>query len=87
MIEIKDIQEIACQLYDPEGNLIGVIDTELQLNDVRLQIKTQSLEGYYCLFNSLNGGQYRIDFDKNGRVDFWPDGFFDTSMKQCMDLL
>lgn len=47
VIKINAIIEPVCPLFNPEGCWIGDITSELQLNDVRLQIKKAKLEGYY----------------------------------------
>jgi hypothetical protein len=39
MIQVRDIKETFCQLFDCNDNLIGTITSFLSLQDVRLQIK------------------------------------------------
>lgn len=75
------IKEPECSLYDPEGNCLGIINTSVILNDVRLQIKRQKLEGYYILFEN-----HRIDICSNGRMNSWPTGFFDLEINQLAQL-
>ena len=45
MIVINDIKEKPADLYCPAGELIGTVSTDLQMNDVCLQIKRL----IYCL--------------------------------------
>lgn len=77
-----NIKEPECSLYDPEGNCLGVINTSVILNDVRLQIKRQNLEGYYVLFEN-----HRIDIHGNGRLSYWPVGFYDIWQDQMFELI
>jgi predicted ATPase len=77
MVHINHIQEPVVPLYGPEG-LIGYIKNQLEFADVRGQIKTQRLQGYYFIFNDE-----RIDIDEYGNCSKWPKGFYD----QIDDLL
>lgn len=82
MVTINEFKQIECDLYDPNGNLIGTIKNEYSFNDVRIQIMKQRLEGYYVVFND-----YRIDIDVDGRLDSFPEGFYDILENQYDELL
>lgn len=77
MIKINHIPQIECDLYDPDGNLVGVIKSEYSWNDVRIQIKEHNLLGYYVMFNG-----HKIDILPDGRCLTWPEGFYDVIDKQ-----
>ena len=68
MVKIKSDKEIendTVELFDKSNNLIGNIESGLQMQDVCLQIKKLKLDGYYVTFN----GQKTI-IGKDGRVYF-----------------
>jgi hypothetical protein len=46
-IKIRDLKEPHYLLYNPKGELIGEVTSELQYNDVRLQIAERGISGYY----------------------------------------
>ena len=74
MITINNkIKETPVKLYDPNHNLIGIIENDYAFMDVRIQIKEQQLEGYYVIFQ-----KQKINITKHGRCSSWPVGFFDT---------
>lgn len=81
-VVIRDIKDIPCDLYNEQGEHIGAITTELQLYDVRLQIKEKALTGYYIIFQNK-----RILINKDGSIDYWPDGFFDKLQNKLDKLL
>lgn len=81
-IEIRDIQDEPAMLYNPEGTLIGAVETELQLNDVLIQIRSQSRRGYYLTFRDR-----RLDIGEDGRVKQVPSGFFNTASEQLKSIL
>ena len=72
MIKINKIVETTCKLYDPDGNYIGKITNGLELNDVKIQIKTDKVSGYYILWKN-----FQIFIDKFGTLSEWPKGFYD----------
>lgn len=86
MITIKQIPQAICTLHSPDGaavgDEIGVIDNILSLNDIRIQIAQQKLEGYYFIFNGE-----RIDIRPNGDVTKWPKGFYDEQQHQIFVLI
>jgi len=81
-ININSFIQKPARLYNPNDEFIGVISTEHQLHDVRIQIKHKQLENYYLMFNDV-----KIWIDRDGRIDFWPTGFFDRTEHQLMELL
>jgi hypothetical protein len=81
-IQIREIKESECQLINPSGAVIGIIKSELQLNDVRLQITKKNLKGY-----SINWQDHKIPINQDGVLDHWPDGLFDKTLEQCRELL
>lgn len=81
MIQINKITLQTAELFNPQGESMGIIN-EFEFNDIRIQIKKEKAEGYYCIFE----GETCV-IDKNGRVDYWPEGFFDLYEKQLSKLL
>lgn len=81
----KDIKDSVAYLLH-NGIEIGAISTELELNDVRLQIAKQRLNGYYIIFYNGDGLQ-EISILQDGSLSSWPYGFFDTQQKQLKELV
>jgi len=81
-IKVNEIVEPTCNLYNPDDEWIGQIESTLQLYDVRLQIKNKGVSGYYVLYH----GQ-KIRIDKFGNVEKWPIGFYDKHETQLIGLL
>jgi hypothetical protein len=81
MISINKITPQTVELFNPQNESMGFIN-EFEFNDIRIQIKKQCVEGYYCLFQGI-----KCEIDRNGKVKKWPDGFFDLHEKQLMELL
>ena len=85
-IKIHEIKESVCNLYDPKDQLIGVLTSECQFNDIRIQLMEQNLDGYYVIWN--NGkNDVRIDINRFGRVDNWPEDFYNIQVNQCYTIL
>lgn len=82
IIQIKEIKEPVCKLFNPKSELIGIITSELQLMDVRVQIKKLKLNGYF-----IHWENEIIMIDSDGRLDTWPEGFYDLSNNLLMELL
>lgn len=76
MVVIKKIEPQTCELYDPQGNFVGILN-EYEFHDVRVQIREQQLVGYYCKF-LINGKEIVFNIDKDGRSNDWCKGIFDT---------
>lgn len=81
MIQIREIKDKPAKLYQGDS-FIGEIDSLLVLNDVRIQIKNEQLQDCYLIFEGI-----KIDIDKNGGLNHWPEDFFDTFEKQIHTLL
>ena len=82
MIRKNKIKDKSCELLGPNNTRLWTIESQLEFNDVRIQIKEQSLSGYQVLFE----GQ-RYEIDSNGRLPIWPKGLFDTASNQMRALL
>lgn len=65
----------------PDGSSMGFLN-EYELNEVRLQINKNHLEGYSVKFQDQI-----IPIDKNGWLQSWPSGFFDLIEKQLSQLI
>lgn len=89
MNKIKNnyISEVTSFLYNPDGELLFTINSNLKLNDVRIQIKEQKLEGYYLKYKKDEGDLYKISINPNGQLSSWPEGFYDLFDKQLDKLL
>ena len=59
--------------FKPNGELLATVN-DLELYEIRFQIKNQEVEGYYIMFE----GQ-RITILTNGQLSDWPKGFFDKT--------
>lgn len=81
MVIVNKITPPKTFLYSPENELLGEIN-EYEFLDVRVQIKNNQLEGYYCIHNGE-----KLLIDKNGRIANWPIGFFDILETFYMNLL
>jgi predicted ATPase len=81
-IKINRIKETTAKLYDPEDVYVGTIKSVLQLNDVRIQIMGQKLSGYYIIWKDD-----KLEVTKDGRMEYWPKGFFDTFDYQLTALI
>lgn len=81
MIQINNIKEKPVQLWNEHG-YVGVIETYLQLLDVRLQIRLAKAQKYRMLFQ----GEW-VYIDSNGKLDHVPEGLFDKVNKYLRQLL
>lgn len=82
MVKINKIEQTACLLYNPSGELVGGIDNYLSLLDVRVQIKKLQVTGYEIRWNGQN-----IRIDRNGELDKYPLGFFEETTNLLMKLI
>lgn len=82
MIKKNKITEKICELRNPNNESMWIVESQLEFNDIRIQIKEQKLVGYSILFE---GKKYLIDSD--GRLPIWPKGLFDTAGNQLKQLL
>jgi predicted ATPase len=67
--------------------LIGEINTEYQLNRIRLRVAKQELHKVHFLFDDENGVTHRIDCHPTGHLNHWPKGFFDLTQNQLFELV
>lgn len=81
MIKINKIIPQTVELFNPKGESMGFIN-EYEFNDIRIQIKNQQLEGYYCIFK-----EKKFTINKHGRSNDWFEGFFDLLENQLMQVL
>lgn len=81
-IKPRKSKQLPVEFYSPENVLVATIDTLYEFNDIRVQIKENKAEGYYFVFE----GQ-EITIDKDGRLPYWPEGFFDENEYQLMKLI
>lgn len=86
MLKINNVVDNTVEVYHND-ELIGAIDTQYQLNDIRLQVKEQSLSGVYFHFMRPDGVVERIDCDSSGNLSRWPKGFFDKIENQLYKLV
>ncbi len=81
MIQVNKITPQTAELFNPQGESMGFLN-EYEFNDIRIQIMREKAEGYYFMFE----GEACV-IDKNGRLDYWPEGFFDIYDKQLSKLI
>ncbi len=81
MIQINTIEPQIVGLYNPEGIYLGSIN-EYEFNDIRLQIKSEKVNGWYCMYRNQ-----KVFINTDGRIKDWPEGFFDLYETQLMNLL
>lgn len=65
VLPTKQIQNSNIKAYSPEGECIGIIHNELQLDYLLSQIAIEQAEGYYVVSKGL---KYTIS--KDGRIPF-----------------
>jgi len=62
MVTIKEIKELPAELHHEDSGLVGVIETCLQLNDVRIQIREEESSKYFIKFLAL-GREYTYAYE------------------------
>lgn len=80
-IEIRHFANPMVRLYNAQNSLVGTIYNELQFNDIRIQIKTKQLSGYYVYWRDE-----KININKDGKLDKASDGLYDQANKQRQEL-
>lgn len=80
-IYVRRIRSERCDLYSPKEEIIGSIFNEYELNDVRIQVAKKQVEGYYIMWK-----EHKIPIEKDGRIENWPEGFYDMIEKQLVEL-
>jgi len=73
MVKINKIILPEYEVFDPNNNSIGFVN-EIDILDLRLQIRENNLEGYYIKFNNII-----IRIDNEGGLENYPDGFCDIA--------
>lgn len=85
-IQINYIEETVCTLFyrneKDELTRIGTIERLVQLNDVRLQIQEKKLTGYEIHWYDEDYRQHILIIDADGKLSYWPNGFYDLLDKQ-----
>jgi hypothetical protein len=66
----KDVGRFSAEAYSPDGKLLGVIETNCELADFRLQICSEHKAGYYLMFNGE-----KIEINKYANLSRWPNEF------------
>lgn len=85
MIQVKKIQPQTIECFDPEGNSLGLLN-EYEFNDLRVQIKGEQIFGYHLYFK-VNNVKEIIRIDRDGKLENYPKGFFDTNINLLMKLI
>lgn len=85
MLQIRDVRDSIASVHH-NNKTIGVITTQYQLNDLRLQVKENQLEGVYLCYDD---GEicHRIEISPSGSLSKWPKGFFDLLERQLAQLV
>lgn len=81
-VKINDIKETTATLIDPQGEIVGQIESQLQLDDIRIQIKKEKISGY-----TIKWVNHLITISVDGYLSEWPFGFFDITDLQLEELL
>jgi len=80
-IIVRDIQEKEMTVYNPDGSILVVTHNMLCIDDILVQIKEQSLEGYTI----EQEGSGRCEITKYGRIK--GTGFGDVSCTYLKKLM
>lgn len=73
--------DITVEFFYPNGEFFGMLNT-WEFNDLRIQCRQNKMPGFYAIFNGE-----KCTINENGRVDRWPDGFYDLYEKQLDKLI
>ena len=68
-------------LYSPDRTHLGTLN-EYSFLDARVQIRKQHESGYYIVFNDNV-----IRIDKNGELEYYPNGLLDTMSNLLLQLI
>lgn len=71
-VHINKIIPPTLDIYDPSGQLLGTVN-EYEFLDIRVQIKDAQISGYYLIFNGD-----KVLLDKDGCLEYYPNGLLDT---------
>lgn len=78
ILKQNKFEDDKCDLYNSEGEFLWIIESQSELNDIRIQIKEKSLDGYYLIFEDQDEIKHKIEINKSGQLSNWPRGFYDT---------
>lgn len=81
MIQINKITPPTLEIYDPDNNSLGFVN-EYEFLDIRVQIKELHLSGYSFIFKNQ-----KFKIDKNGNLEYYPEGLLDTMSNYYAKLL
>jgi predicted ATPase len=79
-IKVTVIKPQTVEVFDPNNKSLGFVN-EYEFNDLRIQVATENISGYYVLFNGE-----KIQIEPSGKLFSWPVGFFDTIEQQLATL-
>lgn len=82
MININKYSYPIANLYSPEGIFLGVLTNPVEFADIRLQIATNALKGYYIEYNGEN---YPIDH--YGKMEWGKFNIFDAEIDVIGNIL
>jgi len=77
---IKVIPE-KVELFSPNGDLVGILDNDHELNKIQIQIAKVGWCGYYIIWNEI-----KILILPNGELEQWPKGMYDQTQKDYAEL-
>jgi hypothetical protein len=80
IIYINRITPQTVEVFTPADISMGFVN-EYEFNDLRVQIATYSLDGYYVWHNNE-----KLYIDKHGRLPDWGNGLFDLIENQLCEL-
>lgn len=80
-ITIRQYTPAQLKLFSPSDNFIGYVNNSVEALRVRVDIAKHKLEGYYFMYGSI-----KINIDKLGMVDNWPEGVYSESLDLCIEL-
>jgi hypothetical protein len=80
VIHINRITPQTVEAFTPTNRSMGLVN-EYEFNDLRVQIATHKLEGYYIKYN-----EKKHYIGKDGRLPFWSSGLFDLFEIQLSNL-
>lgn len=79
-IKINKIIPQTVEAFSPDGSSMGFVN-EYEFNDLRVQIATHKIMGYYVKYNDK-----RYYINKDGSLSFWTSGLFDLMENQYAEL-
>ena len=72
-IKINSYKEKQLEIYKPDRTLLGFINHHIELLDLRLQIFSEKIEGYYILYNDKE-----VKIKTDGTLDGDLEGYTET---------